>query len=436
MLRLESTHTQALPDPTLHFYTRCGAKSLTRQDNVKSIIIVGGGIIGLATAWQLAKRGFSVRLFDRGQAGRQASWAAAGMLSQQIELRPGYETLMPLLRQSAAMWPGFAAQLEAESGRPVNYRTCGTLVPALNDDELRQLRHNYRYLQSLTPKLAIEWVDGEAMRSLCPLLARTVRGGLVSTHDHQVDNRLVVQALVVVLRKVDVELFEHTAVSELLLDGDCCRGIVAGGRRVLADHTIVAAGAWSRQLGGLPPESLPPVRPVKGQVLALEIPSVCQPLTHVITSTKTYLAPKGNRLIVGATVEEEGFDTSITSGGLMDLLFGAYQLMPGTREWRVAETWAGLRPGTYDNEPIFGASGIAGLTYATGHYRNGILLAPITACKVAEYVATGTLPTELANYTLARFSPPSPQPPQLTDAATSGAGKPGTLAKSIEGATQ
>lgn len=370
---------------------------------METIAIVGAGIAGLGIGWQLAKRGFDVQIFESGQAGRQASWAAAGMLSQQIELRPGYETLMPLLRESAILWPAFAEELEADSSMTIGYSRCGTLVPALTADEYNQLRHNYDYLQSLRPRLEVNWIDGPTMRSMVPLLSRKVLGGLHSTRDHQVENRRVVMALLEAFYRAGGTLHEHTAVEKVLVTDNRCHGISSGGKQFHAAKTILAAGAWSRTIAGIPETQRPPVRPVKGQMLALAIPASCQPLSQVITSTKTYLAPKGDRLIVGATVEEEGFDVSVTSGGMMDLLFGAYQILPATREWRVLETWAGLRPGTYDNEPVLGNSGIMDLTYATGHYRNGILLAPITAKGIADYICSGTLCEPLNHYTMERF---------------------------------
>ncbi|MGE0748407.1 MAG: glycine oxidase ThiO [Rhodospirillales bacterium] len=368
------------------------------------IAIVGGGVCGLAVGWRLAQAGRAVTVIERGRAGQGATWAAAGMLAPQVEAEPGEETLLPLLLESRAMWADFAAELEAASGLPVGYRREGTLVVAIDRDEHARIRDRMDYLSRLG--LALEWLSGYEARRHEPHLSRTVTGAIYSPLDHQVDNRKVAPALCAAFRAAGGTLLEDTDVLELLHDGARVTGVRLADRTIAAATVVLAAGAWSRNVPGLPTESRPPVRPVKGQMLAVAMDPRAPLLRHVIWGRKgLYMVPRDDgRLIVGATVEEMGFDTGMTAGGVLDLLRNAWETVPGIYDLPLAETWAGLRPASRDDAPILGPAPLDGLVMATGHHRNGILLAPITARAVADCVLTGALPEVARPFTLARFA--------------------------------
>lgn len=368
------------------------------------IAIVGGGVCGLAVGWRLAQAGRAVTVIERGKAGQGATWAAAGMLAPQVEAEPGEETLLPLLLESRAMWADFAAELEAASGVAVGYRREGTLVVAIDRDEHARIRDRMDYLSRLG--LALEWLSGYEARQREPHLARTVTGAIYSPLDHQVDNRKVAPALCAAFRAAGGTLLEDTDVLEVLHDGAQVTGVRLPDRTIAASTVVLAAGAWSRNVPGLPAESRPPVRPVKGQMLAVAMDPRAPLLRHVIWGRKgLYMVPRDDgRLIVGATVEEMGFDTGMTAGGVLDLLRNAWETVPGIYDLPLAETWAGLRPASRDDAPILGPAPLDGLVMATGHHRNGILLAPITARAVADCVLTGRLPDVARPFTLARFA--------------------------------
>ncbi len=370
-------------------------------------VIIGAGICGLAIGWRLAQAGHEVTVVDRGPAGRGATWAAAGMLAPQVEAEPGEEGLLPLLLESRAMWAEFARELEAASGRSVGYRDEGTLVVALDRDERENLRFRYDYLVSLG--LDLEWLDGRAARAHEPMLARAVSAGIYSRLDHQVDNRAVVDALAAAFVAAGGTLIEGTPVEEVLIRSGRVEGVRLADPRLRGDRldaaaVVVAAGAWSRNIGGLPDAARPPVRPVKGQMLALRMDPARPLIRHVVWGPEVYLVPRGDgRLIVGATVEEMGFDTSLTAGGMLELLRSAWQTLPGVYDLALVESWAGLRPASRDDAPILGPTGIDGLVMATGHHRNGILLAPITAHGIAHYLLRGEVLPAIAPFGLARF---------------------------------
>jgi len=358
--------------------------------------------MGLGIAWRLAQADCSVTIYDRGEAGHGASWAAAGMLAAAVETEPGEEELLVLTLESQRMWPGFARELEAASGISVNYRDEGTIVIALTRDDAEQLRHTYDFQKSLD--LELQWLSGAEARRREPHLRSGMSGAVFSPRDHQVENRLLVQSLAEAARRAGVMVYENLSVREVEIIGGRARAVVTEHGRDPADVVILAAGAWSREIAGIPPAHLPPVRPIKGQMLALRMDLAAPLLRHVIWAPRSYLVPREDgRLIIGGTVEERGFDDTLTAGGLLALLEGAWRAVPGIEELPVAETWVGFRPGSRDDAPMLGPSGIDGLVVATGHHRNGILLTPLTAETVSAYVLTGRLPPILQPFSPERF---------------------------------
>ncbi len=372
------------------------------------IVIVGGGVSGLAIGWRLAQAGETVTVFERNKAGMESTWAAAGMLAPQIEAEYGEEMLLPLAMASHKLWPDFAKELIAETGISIDYREEGTIQVSLDRDEQEQLDNRFVFLSR--NQLEVEKLSAYEVRRLEPHISRAVTGGIYSPQDHQVDNRALAVALKIAFEKAGGILREQCSVEEIVIDKDCVTGIVVNGEKIKVDHVVVAAGAWSRNIPGIPEVFRPPVRPLKGQMLALEMPESTPLITHVIWGpgnsivSNVYLAPKSDgRLIVGATVEEMGFDKRMTGGGLLEILRAAWEVLPGIYDLPVIDSWSGLRPASRDDAPILGSSGISGLTYATGHHRNGILLSPITASEISSYIIEGKKSDLINNFSVGRF---------------------------------
>ena len=378
--------------------------SITPIARKPHVVIIGAGVIGLGIAWRLAQRA-TVTVFDRGKAGAGASHAAAGMLAACCEAEPGEETLVMLGRESQKRWPAFAEELEQASGIDVELRREGTLVLALTADDQATIAHHLEFQRRLD--LPLEWLSAAATRAREPRLAGKIAGALFSPQDHQVDNRKLAQALRIAAERAGVNIHEHQPVKELAVRGGQARGVVLeDGTSVAADIVVLAAGAWSRKIDGLPPDRRPPVRPTKGQMLALRMDPADPLLTHVLWAPGAYLVPRRDgRLIVGATVEEKGFDTTVTAGGLLTLLEAAWRAIPAVEELPVDEIWVGHRPGSRDDAPILGPGPLDGLFYATGHHRNGILLAPVTADAVARLILDEVVEPAIKPFGLERFLP-------------------------------
>jgi glycine oxidase len=363
------------------------------------VAIVGGGIVGLATAWRARARGMAVTVLERDTTGQGTSHVAAGMLAPVAEAEFGEagRRLLELGLRSAEMWPGFAAELQEASGEEVGLRRTGTLVLARDEDEARELERQLVFRRSLG--LHAERLLPSAARDREPALAPTVRLALEAPDDHSVDPRLVLAALHHACEHVGVEIREHAAVRSVELDATRARvtGVaLCDGERIPAGQVVMAAGAWTEQVEGLPPSAQMPVRPVKGQILRLRDPAGPGLLARVVRFEGGYLVPRGDgRYVLGATVEERGFELQPTAGGVYELLRDAHELVPGLSELQIDELSVGLRPGTPDNTPAIGAGALAGLVWATGHHRNGILLAPLTAELVASTLA-GDPPGPLA----------------------------------------
>lgn len=421
-------------------------------------VIVGGGVVGLSIAWRLAREGLPVTVVDPAP-GRGASYAAAGMLAPVSEVAYTEEPLLRLGAASLSRWPSFAAELAADAGlgpdlgagsgaglgtglsgppgrgagtrageafggafgvigpegaagRALDLRADGTLDVAFGADDLAALDDLAAFMDKLG--LRVERLTGRECRRLEPMLAPSVRGGLLAPGDAWVDPRRVTAALLAALDRLGVPVL-RARVTGLLRDGDAApgaapsaatgagTGAVTGVRleavpgqpepallEIAAERVVLAAGAWSGELADVP------VRPVKGQIMRLRSP---QPLLGrcvrgMVHGAPVYLVPRGDgELVLGATQEELGFDTRVTAGGLYELLRDARELVPGVTELEVADVVAGLRPGTPDNLPIIGAGEVPGLVLATGHHRGGVLLAPLTAALVTSAVLTPSTTT-------------------------------------------
>ena len=369
------------------------------------IAIIGAGVVGLGIAWRLAARGALVEVFDRAAAGAAATHAAAGMLAACAEAEPGEETLVALGRDSQARWPSFAGELLRASGIDVELRTEGTLVVALTADDQARLQHNLVLQHKLG--LPLQWITPAETRRREPHLAGKLAGAVWSPQDHQVDNRKLAAALRIAAEGAGAIVREHTPVKQISITGGRADGVIlADESRVAADTVILAAGAWSRGIAGIDPPLRPPVRPVKGQLFALRMDAAAPLLTHVVWAPGAYLVPRRNgRLIVGATVEEKAFDSSLTAGGLLALLEAAWRAVPSIEDLPIDEMWVGHRPGSRDDAPILGRGPVDGLIYATGHHRNGILLAPVTADTIAHLAIEGAVDPAIRPFGFERFAP-------------------------------
>jgi len=379
------------------------AASTRRLIDMPQISIVGAGVVGLGIAWRLAQRGAAVTVFDRGAAGAAASHAAAGMLAACAEAEPGEEALVSLGRLSQSVWPAFADELEQAAGLSVDLRREGTLLVALTADDQARLRHQLAFQKSLG--LPLEWISAAEARRREPHLA-SAAGAVFSPEDHQVDNRRLAAALLLASRSAGAVIREHVPVEAVSVSHGRATGVrLADGAAVPADVVVIAAGAWSRAIAGIPAPLLPPVRPVKGQMLALRMDATRPLLTHVVWGPNIYLVPRRDgRLILGGTVEERGFDATLTAGGMLALLEAAWRIVPAIEELPIDEMWVGHRPGSRDDAPILGPGPVDGLIYATGHHRNGILLAPVTAQEIAHLALTGEVTPAIRPFGMERFA--------------------------------
>jgi glycine oxidase len=368
--------------------------------STSDVIIIGGGVIGLSLARELASRQLSVTVLERHTPGREASWASAGMLAPQGELSEG--AFLRLCLESNARYPAFRAALEEETGIHCYHRDAGTMALAVTEDDETEFRHIYA--RQRADGLTVEWISGDEARAVEPALSPAVRGGLYLPGDRHVENRLLVPALEQACRRRGVEI----------VDGAQVTGVRAAGGRAVGVDTILgprdggvivnAAGAWAGAIAVPDPSLRPPVFPVRGQMLALTLP---RPdfLTRTVRSPRSYLVPRHDgRLFLGATMEEVGFDKRNTVWGIARLLAGAQELFPDLEGCAIGEMWSGLRPGSPDHHPIVGRTALDGYLLATGMFRNGLLLTPVISARLAELITTGTAPDVIAAFTLDRFA--------------------------------
>lgn len=355
--------------------------------NRYDVAVVGGGIVGLACAWRAAQRGMSVVVLERDRLGAGASAVAAGMLAPVTEADFGEDALLELNLAGADRWPAFARELAAASGRPTGYRESGALVIAADRDDAEELRR----LADLHGALGLpsRWLGPRECRALEPGLSPRVRGGIHAPRDHQADPGATVRALTAACRAAGVELREGVEAAELIRVGGSVAGVGTATAEVRARTVVIAAGAWAAAMA----DDAPPVRPVKGQIATLRAPDPALALGHVVRTPRCYLLARDDgRVVLGATVEERGFETATTADGVFRLLEAAREVLPDVGELEWSGIRAGLRPGTPDNLPVVGRGSLDGLVWATGHYRNGVLLAPLTADLVADLLDGGAEP--------------------------------------------
>ena len=353
------------------------------------VLVAGGGVVGLAVAWRAAQRGLTVTVVDDAP-GSGASYAAAGMLAPVAEAAYGEEALVALSRASLALYPQFVAELEQVSGRGVGLRTAGTLLVGFDEDDVRELDRTHAFHCELG--LDATRLTPRACRSQEPSLTPRLRGGVRIGGDHSVEPRALHAALLDAAAAAGVGLVRARVRALAVDDGRATGLVLEDGSRLPAGQVVLALGAWSGRLPGVPEGSVP-VRPVKGQILRLRgTPLLDGTVRALVRGRSVYLVPYGqDRLVVGATVEEQGFDPRVTAGAVHDLLRDALEVVPGLSELELVETLARWRPGTPDNGPLLGPSALPGLVLATGHYRNGVLLAPLTAQAVADVLVGDAL---------------------------------------------
>ena len=374
------------------------------------VVVVGAGIVGLAAAWRCAQSGRDVALVDPAP-GRGATWAAAGMLAPVAEAHFGEAALAVLNVAAAAVWPTFAGDLEAASGQCVHLRTDGTLVVAGDPSDRAATDRILAFHQSLG--LAAVRLGARACREAEPLLAPGVSGGVDLPGDHQVDNRAVATALVAACEAAGVTLMADR-VARVDVTGGRIRGVtLAEGGTVRSAAVVVAAGTRSGDIDGVPDRWRPPVRPVRGVTVRLHapdgVPRLRRTVRALVHGRSCYLVPRDDGgVVLGATVEERGSALDVHLGGVADLIMDARLVVPAIDEYAVLEMTPGLRPGTPDNGPIVGTTPVDGLLVATGHYRNGVLLAPLTAREVVSLLDDGstTGPSPFDGFRPDRFAGP------------------------------
>lgn len=364
------------------------------------ILIIGGGVIGCSIAWRLAQQGAKVAVIERSEPGLEASWAAAGMLAPQSEAAHGLrDSMSDLCYASHALYPSFVKELEECSGVKIGYRTTGSIYVARDFKEAEALA-GLTERQIAAGKHAEE-LSRKQLSEAEPALAKNIEAAVFLPDDHQVDNRMLMKALVAAGSSVGVQFFNHTQALGLVFQRDRVVGVRTPADVLQCQMVINAAGCWS---GLVETENrlVLPVRPIRGQIVCLEMQP--QPLRHLIHSTGCYFVPwPDGRILVGAPVENVGFVKRVTAEAVQKLLAAAINIVPSLASATVSDAWAGLRPDTPDNLPIIGNTSISNLIAATGHFRNGILLAPITAQLICELILAGEIAMPLDAFRPGRF---------------------------------
>jgi len=389
-----------------------GAREQVNHSQRTDVLIIGGGVIGLSIAWRAALRGLTVTIADP-DPGRGASHAAAGMLTPVAEAAYAERELFELGSASLRRYPSFAAELAESAGQDVGFRQSGTLLVGYDPDDMAAVGEHAILRDSFGAPS--QRLTARECRKIEPLLGPAVSGGLLVDDDASVDPRRLTDALLIAVAKAGAVHLPERAL-RLLTSGDRVSGAaLADGSTVEAHKVVLSAGWASAALEGLPAGAAPPLRPVKGQVVRLR-PSpqtiaaglppslVTRTVRGLVQGSSVYLVPRDNgELVIGATQEELGADTTVTAGGIWQLLRDARAIVPGITELEFAEVVAGLRPGTPDNAPVIGPARLPGLILAAGHFRSGVLLAPVTADLVTELLVTGTVPPAAAPFSPHRF---------------------------------
>jgi glycine oxidase len=358
------------------------------------VIIIGAGVAGLAIAWRMAKVGAQVLVLDRAQPARGATFASAGMIAATAEAAVAGSPEVQFGRRSRHLWPDFVSELEAASGVDVAFRQDGALIVPAVSEEVQGLLDGAMGAEA-------EFLDSKQARIRAPMLAPDIVGALWAPLDAQVDNRALGQALTNAAIRAGAKLSANEAVVRIE-QADSGELVVLTAFRIhRAEAVVLAAGAWSGEIGGLA-ASLP-IRPVKGEMLALVAPAGEALPVPLLWGNGIYLVPRGDRLFVGATVEEAGFDTMPSAHARAWLMERATALVPSLSGWTIREHWAGLRPASSDGLPIIGESRTPGLFIASGQYRNGILFAPALAEAVTQIILKEKAAAEIAAFSPARF---------------------------------
>ena len=360
-------------------------------------VIAGGGLIGGAIALELALAGLRVAVFELGEPGREASWASAGILSPAPE-NPATIPLVPLGKASMSLYPQFVARVEEITGQQVGFRAKGTVEALFSRDAARELSTHVALHHGWG--LRAEAISAEDARELEPALSPEVEAAVLRPDEASIDNRALTEAVLDAARKSGAEIFPHREVRGVWRERQRCAGLLFENEKVSANCTIIAAGSFSASIAGV--DTYAPVRPAKGQMVSLRAERL--KIERVLWSDKIYLVPRNDgRILAGATVEYVGFDRTVTAGALATVLDGAIELAPGLAHARVEETWAGLRPDSPDHLPILGPADIDGLLIATGHFRSGILLTPITARLIREWVTEQPVSVDCERFSPLRF---------------------------------
>lgn len=364
------------------------------------VLIIGGGIIGLSIARELKKNGVKqITILERGKIGQEASFAAAGMLAPNAETNK-IDDFYRFCQQSGQIYPEFSRAILDETGIDIELEQTGTLYLALREQDTEELRQRYEWQKRAG--LAVEKLSAEEVRKAESFISPDVREGLFFPQDWQVENRRLLSALAEFARLNDIEIIENTEVSELLTDGGKISGAFAQVKKFTADRIVLTTGAWTSLIktGGF---RLPQVTPVRGQIVSYQ--TVKRLFFHVIYSPRGYLVPRlDGKIISGATVENVGFDVQTTEAGINFVQENAVEIAPNLANLQISEKWAGLRPFAADGLPILGGIPfIENLFVATAHYRNGILLAPLTAEIMARKILENTDSDYLKSFSPARF---------------------------------
>jgi len=361
------------------------------------VAIAGGGVIGAAIALDLSCAGLRVGLFDRQQPGQEASWAGAGILSPAPE-NPASVAMVPLGKTSLSLYPAFVAQVEEISGMGTGFRLKGTLEALFLHDTKAELSTIIALHHGLG--LKAEPLRAEDARELEPALSEDVEAAVLRPEECSVDNRALTSAVLDAAQRSGTEVFPGSGAKAIWREGDRCRGLILQNEEVEAKWTIIAAGSFSAAIEGV--AAYAPVRPAKGQMVALRAENV--EIQRVLWSEHIYLVPRNDgRILAGATVEYVGFDKRTTAGGIEKILSAAIELAPQLANARIEETWAGLRPDSPDHLPILGPTDLHGLLMATGHFRSGILLTPITARLIREWVTEERVSMDWDRFSPLRF---------------------------------
>ena len=364
--------------------------------NDKKVIIAGGGLIGCAIAWRLAQRGASVQVVESARPGMAASWAAAGMLAPLIEAH--HKELGALARASIAQFPDFVRELREASGIDAELQLSGKIDIAFDDAELAVMRSRYG---SSIPD-GVQQISADEILTVEPNIASSIAGGLLAHGDGSVDTRKLMRAAWLAASNAGVQFRTGSSVREVLCSRNGFEAVnLSTGERLEGDAVVIAAGAWSSSIRGLPLQL--PVFPVRGQIVALE--RIPRALSHLVMSTQCYIVPRSDgRVLIGSTMERAGFDPRTTAQGVSSLLNAAIHAVPALADASVSDSWAGLRPGTSDDMPILGADPRADrVYYATGHFKNGILLAAATADAIADVVNGAPARFDIRAFSVARF---------------------------------